>query len=391
MLPKKLYICFLITCSLFALPSWATDSLKISLYHGTDLQKIFINPSDGVYTLITDNGISYELKSGDWLRVTKKEGAFSLTSAFRDFGLNRRVKIIKNSDGGLLKILPEEPRKIEQWYQGGLELVYGIKGVKMLNVIDLELYTAGVVEAESGAEQNVDYYKVQAIICRTFAISNQKKHVTEGFNLCDQVHCQVYHGKPRAQSNIQEAINGTKGMVLVDSNLKLIEAVFHSNCGGHTVNSEDYWSGNIEYLRGVPDLACQNQPHWDWTFSMSSQQWRRYLEDKFSFPVSDSVHMHSATHWVPEQRGKWFLNKAFNIPLRSIRQDWRLKSTNFEVEEIGDKVFIKGKGFGHGVGVCQEGAMVRSKSQRYSDILHFYYRDVFIVDKANVSFYKDFY
>lgn len=386
--PLKYYI-YLLSCFLhFAVAG--QDTLSVSLYNTSDLKRIFINPFEGEYTLITDNGISYELKSGDWIRVIKKDGAFSLNSAFRDFGLNRSVRIIKKSQKGLLKVLPEEPRKVEQWYDGGMIIKYSIQGIKLINRIPLEDYTAGVVEAESGAEQNVEYYKVQSIICRTFAISNQNKHAAEGYNLCDQVHCQVYHGKARAKSNIQEAILATEGMVLVDSNLKLIEAVFHSNCGGHTVNSEDYWSGEIPYLRGSVDTFCKDQPHWDWTFSLNTSQWVLYLDDKFNFPINDTVHLYNAKNWTPEIRGKWFLNRAFNIPLRSIRQDWRLKSTNFFIEEKGDKIFIRGKGFGHGVGLCQEGAMVRSKAQLFSEILHFYYRDVYIVDKANVAFYKKF-
>ncbi|HRD38480.1 MAG TPA: SpoIID/LytB domain-containing protein, partial [Bacteroidia bacterium] len=74
-------------------------------------------------------------------------------------------------------------------------------------------------------------YKVQAILARTFALEHLSKHVTEGFSLCDQVHCQAYYGKPRF-ADIFNSVNDTKGKVVVDENLNLIVAAFHSNSGG---------------------------------------------------------------------------------------------------------------------------------------------------------------
>lgn len=66
--------------------------------------------------------------------------------------------------------------------------------------------------------------------------------------MCDQVHCQAYHGKPR-DSKIILAIQETKGKVVVDDNLNLIIAAFHSNSGGQTANSEDVWGSKTTYLK----------------------------------------------------------------------------------------------------------------------------------------------
>ncbi|MGB0167283.1 MAG: SpoIID/LytB domain-containing protein [Luteibaculum sp.] len=388
---QLLKYCICLLSSLFCLSAIAQDdTLLVSLYDQSKISKVFINPYQGSYILITENNPPYELQSGDWVRVSKKEGAFTVQTAYKDFGLSRKVFIKQNQASGLLKILPEEPRKVEQWYGGNLELRYTLKGIKLINRVALEEYTAGVVQAESGVEQNEEYYKVQGIICRTFAISNLDKHAAEGFNLCDQVHCQVYHGQARFPSYIKPAIKSTTGLVLVDSNLKLIDAVFHSNCGGSTVNSEDYWTAPIDYLRGREDSYCAGMPHWNWNFTLENKQWLGYLEQKFNFPVTDSVHAYNAKNWIPQERGKWFLNQAFRVPLRTIREDWRLKSTNFSVSEQNGRVVLQGTGFGHGVGLCQEGAMGRSKTQSFAEILHFYYQGVYLVDKSNVPFYRKF-
>ncbi len=372
-----------------ALLAAQTDTVLISLYNNSDIQQVFMAPHEGDYLLVLNTSDTIVIKTGTWFRVSKTQGAFRLQTQEKDLGLHQKISVLPTSSQSLLKILPETPKKREQWYEGSLEIRYRLQGLKLINRLSLEAYTAGVVQAESGVEQNEEYYKVQGIICRTFAISNTDKHAAEGFNLCDQTHCQVYHGKPRVASYIFPAMAATQGLVLVDKDLKLVEAVFHSNCGGQTLNSEDYWRGSISYLRSKLDSLCENMPHWSWTFTLNSKQWLGYLEQKFNFPASDSVHAYNAKNWNPDYRGKWFMNRAFHIPTRTIREDWRLRSTNFSIVEKGENVVFLGNGFGHGVGLCQEGAMARSReNERFSDILHFYYRDVYIVDKAKVPYYR---
>lgn len=384
----KFWLCCLST-TLFLSAQAITDTVLVSLYDNSDLQKVFLSPYQGTYKLYLDDTIKVFLEDGEWIRVSKTNGAFSLKTETKDLGLHKSIRIEPQDSEALLKILPEIPKKREQWYEGTIEIRYRIRGLKLINILELEAYTGGVVQAESGVEQNEEYYKVQGIICRTFAISNINKHAAEEFNLCDQTHCQVYHGKPRVPSYILPAMKVTKGLVLVDKDLALVEAVFHSNCGGQTLNSEDYWRGSISYLRSKLDSLCENMPHWSWTFTLNSKQWLGYLQQKFNFPIQDSVHAFNAKNWNPNFRGKWFMNPAFKVPTRTIRQDWRLRSTNFSIVEKGDNVVFLGNGFGHGVGLCQEGAMARSRERElYSDILHFYYRDVYIVDKAKVPYYR---
>ncbi|WP_170227025.1 SpoIID/LytB domain-containing protein [Luteibaculum oceani] len=383
----KFYICLISVFLTHLL--WADDTLLISIYNRSSLQQVLINPDGAVYT-VEGKDLNVSIAPGDWLRITKKEGAFHVQGAKQDFGLHRTLRIRASVSSSLLKVLPENPKKLEQWYGGNIRVEYTLKGLKLLNEVALEEYVAGVVQAESGVDQNKEYYKVQGIICRTFALSNINKHITEGFNLCDQTHCQVYHGKARAKSYIHEALGETQGKVLVDSNLRFIEAVFHSNCGGQTLNSEDYWRGSINYLRSKLDSLCENMPHWSWTFALESDQWLGYLKQKFNFPIHDTIHAYNAKNWHPQYRGKWFLNPGFRIPVRTIREDWRLRSTNFSVVEKDGIVTIIGTGFGHGVGLCQEGAMARSDKESFSDILHFYYENVYIVDKNRVAFYKKY-
>src|SRR5690606_29529659 len=121
-------------------------------------------------------------------------------------------------------------------------------------------------------------------LARTFALAHINKHVNEGFSLCDLVHCQAYHGKPR-DLDIFRAVEATQGLVAVDNNLDLIVAAFHSNSGGQTANSEDVWGGHTSYLRSIVDTFSMGMPNYSWQKRMHTGEWLGYLREKHNFPV----------------------------------------------------------------------------------------------------------
>ena len=254
--------------------------------------------------------------------------------------------------------------------------------MKCINEIDIERYLPGVVAAEAGPEQKTEYYKIQAIISRTYVLKNINKHEKQWLNVCDKEHCQVYKGKTDLAS-IQEGVNATKDIVLVDENLDYVSAVFHSNCGGHTVNSEDVWLTAKPYLKGVPDTFCVNMPHAKWNMRLAKKEWLGYLAKNYRFPTYDSVHVEYASNYIPQQRETHFINPSYQVALKYVRRDWKLRSTFFAVREQGDYVALHGRGFGHGVGLCQEGAMgMINHNYPYYEILHYYFKNVFLINNA---------
>jgi stage II sporulation protein D len=252
---------------------------------------------------------------------------------------------------------------------------------------DFESYVAGVVESEAGKEQGIEYYKVQALICRTYALSNKRRHEHEGFNLCDQVHCQVYHGMSRFNTDIIEASQVTAGQVIVDSDMNLINATFHSNCGGHTVNSEEVWSKALPYLRAKEDTFCLDGKHATWESQILRSAWFDYMEVKTGgMSEKPSADLYS---YKPSGRSTHFLLDDKSVPLKDIRSKWFLNSTYFEMDPDGERLILKGRGFGHGVGLCQEGAMsMIRKGYAYQEVLTFYYTDVHLVHLSVIDFFK---
>jgi stage II sporulation protein D len=199
----------------------------------------------------------------------------------------------------------------------------------------------------------------------------------------------VYHGRNRNDS-IRMAVDATHSLVLVDADIKLIQATFHSNCGGETVNAEDLWGRSQTYLRATVDTFCTAAPHATWTKNLSRTEWLGYLQRKYSLRTGDSAQLYAVLNYEPQCRDLYLGNSWPLVPLKNVREDLGLKSTFFSVRTEGEKVVLEGRGFGHGVGLCQEGAMKMARAGKsYTDILHHYYTSVHLVDLTTLDFFRD--
>lgn len=296
----------------------------------------------------------------------------------------------KNKEAGF-KVRSLVPDTKIRSYDGDLDvkLTADKSQFLLINNVDLEKYIAGVVESESGLGNKIEYYKLQAILIRTYLLAHLDRHALEGFQVCDDVHCQAYLNKSN-NKNILTAIAQTKGMVIVDNDLNLITAAFHSNCGGQTVGSEDVWFMPTSYLKSKKDTFCLNQPHAKWQRKILMEDWKAYLQLKHNYMIEDNAKMNQANNYSqPTGREVYFADKDLQIPLKIIRNDFKLKSTYFSVQENGEEVVLNGRGYGHGVGVCQEGAMKMAElNYTCTQILHFYYTNVNLIDLNALNYFK---
>ena len=124
----------------------------------------------------------------------------------------------------------------------------------VINYVNIEDYVKGVLPYEMSASWPIEALKAQAVCARSFALGNLNKHKAYGFDLCNTTNCQVYHGTERADSNSNDAVDQTKGQILMADG-KLATGYFFSSSGGATENNENVWGGTpISYLRGVKDI-----------------------------------------------------------------------------------------------------------------------------------------
>ena len=129
--------------------------------------------------------------------------------------------LIGRQDSSVFKIKPIKPSSGTRVYDHSLNITVLNGLMQCLNTVGLDHYVAGVVESEAGGRTTKEFYKVQAILCRTYALAHLYRHVAEGFEVCDGVHCQAYRGRP-SDLNVLAAVRETEGLVIVDKSLTLI-------------------------------------------------------------------------------------------------------------------------------------------------------------------------
>ncbi|MCM8819512.1 MAG: SpoIID/LytB domain-containing protein, partial [Candidatus Omnitrophica bacterium] len=123
-------------------------------------------------------------------------------------------------------------KTIDRIFRGNLRLISSNNLITLVNIISIEEYLYGVLPAEIPANSPIQTLKAQAIVARTIAFKKLGKHKLEGFDVCSDIHCQVYQGLSVETPQTNNAIDLTKGWILVDKDDKPIDALYHSNCGG---------------------------------------------------------------------------------------------------------------------------------------------------------------
>lgn len=385
---RRFLLFFLWLCSVAAVAQshFNDREMRVGLYRERPTKQVMVMSARGVCTVLADGVRKGELRSDDGLRLEQVGNAIAAKSLTLSFSA-KKVEVVPSGSGFRMRAL--DRKEAERTYPGALEASVADGRMLLVDRVGLEAYTAGVVSAEAGKEHHIEYYKLQSVSCRTYALTNMRKHIAEGFEVCDGVHCQVFRGRNRNDS-IQQATDATHGLVIVDPDIKLIHATFHSNCGGETLNAEDLWSKHEPYLRATRDTFCLRAPHATWEKSIPRSEWLGYLQQRFGYKAENEARLNAVLHYEPQCRDLYLGNTWPLLPLKHVREDLKLKSTYFSVRTEGDRVLLKGRGFGHAVGLCQEGAMGMARAGfSYTDILHHYYTDVHLVDLGTLDFFRD--
>jgi stage II sporulation protein D len=293
-------------------------------------------------------------------------------------------------------------------YRGELTVQQAPRGgLTVVNRLDMETYLQGVVPREIGRATPEIYEAVraQAVAARTYAISYLGRRAEHGFDVYATVEDQVYGGAAAEDELVNRAVRETAGEVLVYAGAP-INAYYHSTCAGHTAAIEEVWnSPPVPYLRAVRDLDPSGQAYdrassrftWTerWTHAelvgilnrtladslrgrrIGSIREMRVLERTPSGRVrSMRLETDAGTFHLGRDRVRWILAPTRGGILNSSRFDVRLERSGGRVAAI----VAEGGGWGHGIGMCQVGAMGRARAgQDYRQILRAYYTGVEIV------------
>ena len=366
------------------------DNVKVRLYSSNTIKSVNISVDLGHYNLYADNDQLIEDMIGEGRSVIlRPEGKMIHVNVNEtDYGTFSSLRLESTDTACILCLNPANCK--QRTYEGNLEVSLLKNGsLQLINDVEFETYIAGVVQSEIYGNQT-DIFRIQAIISRTWALRNMKKHASEGYNFCDHVHCQAYLNRCIRPDIMLGAIEST-GETLVDSTGALIETPFHSNSGGETANSEDVWRAALPYLRAVTDTFSFHMRQSDWTKIISRDRWLNYFNKTHKINIKDSANLDSLLSFTQEHRK----SKLLGVPLTRVRTDFQLKSTFFSVtvDSANNSVVLHGHGYGHGVGLSQEGAIrMVSLGIPYDSILYHYYTGAIIHHDpyANSSYVENY-
>ncbi len=376
---KQLFISIILTFFINATGCFA-NTINIELFNKFNIKTMMISPIEGKYELTTSKGNTYKIKKSSIIYFTLIADSISIWSMNKQLGVFKWVSFSGIAHTNAFKIEPAYPSLPPRYYEGNLTVNAGNKSFKITNNISMDSYLAGVVEAESGPNAPYEYYKSQAIISRTYLLELIIRQGINNYKIGDDVNHQVYKGMSLKNPLIKQAVNHTSNLVIIDTTGKLITAAFHSNSGGQTANSEDVWLSETPYLKATPDPFSLKQNNTYWQDTILVADWLFYLK-RNGVDISNNNAKLDNLYFKQNSRKKYYYYNNDTILLRKIRSDFKLRSTWFSIKPEGNYLVFSGKGYGHGVGLSQEGAMQMAR-QNYSflDIINYYYKNVKVIN-----------
>jgi stage II sporulation protein D len=297
------------------------QQLEVGIFRAYDISSVQVTYNSGEYELRNDTAVICELKKDDRLTFKRSGDKIHLSKNDSSMGSYSFLTLQPKKPGSSFGILPLSPSgKKARKYMDKLNIgVEDAAYLKLVNEVEMPNYLAGVIESEGGGGKHIEYYKVQAILSRTYALDHLHKHMKEGFQLCDQIHCQAYHNMLRLTPSINDAVKTTRGIVMIDNRLKLADGFFFANCGGQTSESDFVWNVSVPYCKSIRDTFCIHSKQAHWEKRISKTKWEAYLLQEFGFPVSDSIYGPLIYTFNQPTRAAFYLSPHLGIPLRDLR------------------------------------------------------------------------
>ena len=362
----------LLSSSIFGRTIW------VSLYNNRQIRSVVVSAYNGPLTVIADGIEQFTIPFGQAFYAGLRDGKIWISDMNGQTGSYEKLMVQGVDSLSVVRMRPVSPQAEARNYEETVSLTVDVDRIQLINHIDEERYIAGVIEAETGQGQSREFYKAKAIICRTYLYGHFDRHENEGFHLCDEVHCQAYKGQCRSRNVILQAVLATQNIILADrKESKPILAAYHSNCGGETESAQNAWQNKLPYLTPVNDPYCTSTSNARWQKTVSLDEWIKYLM-KNGFKPNPNIVTDFSFQQV--RRIPNYKVNNFTMPVRVIRNDWQLRSTFFSISVEDGIVVFRGRGYGHGVGLCQEGAMeMGRRGFKYAEIINFYYKNVKMV------------
>jgi stage II sporulation protein D len=361
---------------IFLSGTWNTGILEIpvrvGLFYDVPVSSAVISFPEKGYLIHTSNSSNPADHKGGSIHVTLVDQEIWIRNKTGIIGRSRQIRMVPLADSAVIRIRPVVPMGTPREYHGHILIDQWNGFLRIINETTEDQYVAAVAEAEAGMGSPMEFLKTQCIISRTFYYGRKHVHASEGFSVCDGTHCQVYKGRSRHPGILNDASRGTAGMVIFDRDGMLIEAAYHSNSGGEVLASELLWTTSKPYLRSKDDPWSETGPNYHWERRMPVSEWISYLLENGIAPGQKS-HL----NFSQSRRRLYYVVGNDSLSFRQIREDLELRSAFFDVEVRDDQVVLSGRGYGHGIGLSQEGGMeMARRGYWFPEIIQYYYPGV---------------
>jgi stage II sporulation protein D len=351
-------------------------------------------------------------KSVSVSRLATLRGRFTIKHSGTGFEVTQGAKTIQSTPSRRLRMISLNPYNLVDLggtvYRGGLHIIAGSGGgITAVNVLGVEDYLRGVLPYELGTvdREALEALKALAVVARTYAYRRMLHPNNGDFHVYSDVQDQVYKGVKGEYLLSDRAVWETRGVAVVYGD-SMAQCYYFSTCGGRTASKHEVWGGDsIPYLVSRPDTDavgdayCQSSKYstWneEWTLPQLAGIVKKNLKaagaaDAPSFSAIKNVEVASRascgrirTLRITTDRGPIIIkgDKVRWAMKPSGSSDKILPSAWFDVKVAGGKVTAQGRAFGHGVGLCQVGAIGRARAnQNYKQIIDAYYTGVQVVE-----------
>ncbi len=383
---------FIVSCQPRVKPTKVSKAPKIN---------VLLAEFSNIDSILLDGKYLLQLEEARY-QLGQRQKKFYLSPSKTGFKFYNTNRLFSFNQKDVAFLMPVDSRKARfkfrnKWHKG--KIIFRLSDqqtILLINRIDLEEYLKAVLVGEmpSNKEAYLEALKAQAICARTYALSRMERNKNKPFHVYADVRDQVYASLERRTSLADRAVEATRGVVLM-FNGQLAQVYFHSTCGGILEDIRNYWEGpSVSYLTSRKDVigdkfTCAPSPHFRWQKHFSFQQIdslfaARFGKSFFNSNPSDTLDLFCKFNVL--ERTSSGRVKALkieyadtsivlnNFAIRKFFTDGdgkSLPSLLFKLSLQNDSTLvITGGGYGHGIGLCQWGALNMSEMGfRYYDIL----------------------
>ena len=253
--------------------------------------------------------------------------------------------------------------------------------------LPLEEYLLDVVASEVPSHWPVETLKAQAVAARSYALVIQKERAGKPYHIDSSTQHQVFqykqHKRVKNTSKIVKAVKQTKGQILVGADGQVFKTYFHAHCGGETEDPGAVWGTPDENFKPLHDKeSCDTSPSGQWVAEINETEFLKYIEKKVGEKSQDNRFLSlNLKHKSNSERIETIEIASLKSTLQLRSQDFReafgftkIKSTIFSFEYKDGVFSFKGRGYGHGAGLCQTGSRwMGASGSNYKQILSRYY------------------